>query len=247
MGTLFENKKHIYKEKKYCMETTEEKILDYLIRNRVSTTEVADCLGKTGVIPNLMPCNPGYYKAARIVWVYAYDESNWPVHEQVQDIDEDCVVFVDTLNCNDRAIFGELVSKYILLYHQSRAIVVNGKMRDAAQIIRQNWPIWCSGYTPVGCFNRKPDREVNAKWKEEHFEKYDGAIAVCDDCGVVVIPKENITEDFLKKLHHIEDQEDIWFDRLDHYKESTFDIVCKKKYLEDETYMEIRNRINGRQ
>ena len=62
---------------------------------------------------------------------------------------------------------------------------------------------------------------------------YDGAIAVCDDCGVVIIPKEQHTEEFLQKLHHIEDQEDIWFDRLDHYKENTFEIVCLKNYLKE--------------
>lgn len=220
----------------------QEKIIDYLVRNRVSTTEVADCLGKTGVLPNLMPCNQGYYKAGKIIWVYAYDESNWPVHEQIQDIEEDGIVFVDMLNCGDRAIFGELVSKYILLYHQSRAIVVNGKMRDAAALLREKWPVWCNGYTPVGCFNRKPEKEVDKLWRDEHRARYDGAVAVCDDCGVVVIPKEKITEDFLEKLYHIEDQEDIWFDRLDHYKESTFDIVCKKAYLQDDVYMNIRNQ-----
>ena len=224
------------------MDEIQKKVLDCLIRNRISTTEVADCLGKSGVLPGLMPCNNGYYKAGRIVWVYAYDESNWPVHEQIQNIDEDCIVFVDTLNCRDRAIFGELVSKYILLYHQSRAIVVNGKMRDAAELIRQNWPVWCSGFTPIGCFNRKPEAEVNEEWRKEHNKKYNGAIAVCDDCGVVVIPKEFITEKFLEKLHHIEDQDDIWFDRLDHYKESTFEIVCEKKYLKDDEYMSIRNK-----
>ena len=222
------------------MQSLTERIIDYLVRNRVSTTEVADCLGKTGVLPDLMPCNQGYYKAGKIVWVYAYDESNWSLHEQIQNIDEDGIVFVDALNCGDRAIFGELVSKYILLYHQSRAIVVNGKMRDAAALIRQNWPIWCNGYTPVGCFNRKPESAVDETWRKEHYEKYNDAIAVCDDCGVVVIPKEHITEEFLKKLHDIENQEDIWFDRLDHYKESTFEIVCQKKYLNDGEYMSIR-------
>lgn len=218
-----------------------EQIIDYLVRNRVSTTEVADCLGKSGVLPNLMPVNRGFHKVGKIKWIYAYNESNWPVHEQIENIEEDCVVYVDANGCGDRAIFGELVSKYILLYHQSRAIIVNGKMRDAAALIKENWPIWCNGYTPVGCFNKKPMLDVDAKWKKEHFEMYDGAIAVCDDCGVVVIPKEKINEDFLKALHHIEDQEDIWFDRLNHYKESTFEIVCEKKYLKDEVYMSRRN------
>lgn len=220
-----------------------DKIIDYLVRNRVSTTEVADCLGKNGVLPNIMPCNQGYYRAGEILWVYAYDESNWPLHEQIQDIDEDKIVFVDVLNCGERAIFGELVSKYILLYHQSRAIVVNGNMRDAAALLREKWPIWCKGYTPVGCFNRKPEKEPDKEWLESHKYQYNGAIAVCDDCGVVVIPKEMITDSFLEKLHYIEDQEDIWFDRLDHYKESTFDIVCKKNYLQDQVYMNIRKKI----
>lgn len=228
------------------MESISNRIIDYLVRNRVSTTEVADCLGKTGVITGLMPCNPGYYRAGRIIWTYAFDESNWTLHEQIQTINEDEIIFVDTLNCGDRAIFGELVSKYLLLYRQCRAIAVNGKLRDAAAIIRQNWPIWCTGYTPVGCFNSKPKNEIDSYWKRNHFEKYNGAIAVCDDCGVVVIPKEEISEAFIAKLHSIENQEDIWFDRLDHYKESTFDIVCKKKYLDDETYMGIRKQFQSK-
>ncbi len=218
-----------------------DEIIDYLNRNRVSTTEVADCLGKTGAIAGVFPCNQGYYKAGKIRWVYAYNESNWTVHEQIQDIEEDCVIFVDSFDCSDRAIFGELVSKYILLYKQGRAIVVNGKMRDAAELIRQKWPIWCKGFTPIGCFNEKPLQSVDEKWREEHYNLYDGAIAVCDDCGVVIIPKTNINEKFLEKLHFIENQEDMWFDRLDHYKESTFDIVCKKNYLKDEAYMHTRH------
>ena len=92
-----------------------DKVIDYLVRNRVSTTEVADALGKTGVVPDLMPINRGYYKAGKIKWVYAYDESNWPVHEQIQELEEDNIVFVDTFNCGNRAIFGELVSIYFAL------------------------------------------------------------------------------------------------------------------------------------
>ena len=113
-------------------------------------------------------------------------------------------------------------------------------MRDAAGLIKENWPIWCEGLTPVGCFNREPQNEFDPLVEKEHFKRYEGAIAVCDDCGVVIVPKDCINEEFLKKLHHMEEQEDIWFDRLDHYKENTFEIVCKKKYLDDEVYMSRR-------
>lgn len=222
------------------MDNISKEIIDYLVRNRVSTTEVADVLGKSGVLPDVMPINRGHYRAGEIKWIYTYDESNYSVHEQIQNIEEDYIVFVEAFNCGDRAIFGELVSKYILLYQQSRAIVVWGKLRDAAALIKENWPIWCKGFTPVGCFNKKPDREFDLNIKQEHFERYNGAIAVCDDCGVVIIPKNKITPNLLEDLHNIEDQEDIWFDRLDHYKESTFDIVCQRKYLEDDFYLKRR-------
>ena len=213
------------------------RIIDYLVRNRISTTEVADALGKVGAIPNLMPVNMGMYRAGRIKWIYAYEESNWPVHEQIQDLEEDCIVMVEPFGCGDRAIFGELVSKYMLLYRQSRAIVVMGKLRDAAALHKENWPIWCTGYTPIGCFNRKPLLPIDDSLVKKHFDMYDGAIAVCDDCGVVIIPKDQINDELLQGLRDIESQEDIWFDRLDHYKENTFEIVCQKKYMDDVAYM----------
>lgn len=42
-----------------------------------------------------------------------------------------------------------------------------------------------------------------------------------------------MTEDFLNKLHHIEEQEDTWFECIDHRKWDTYDTVCLKKYLQD--------------
>ncbi len=55
---------------------------------------------------------------------------------------------------------------------------------------------------------------------------------VCDDSGVVMIPKDKIDEKLITKLNFIEFQEDIWFYCVDTLKMTTFDTVCKKKYLE---------------
>lgn len=211
--------------------TIKEQIIDFIKRNRVCTTEVADCLGKSGVLENVMPINKGQFRVGNIHWVYTHEESNWEVHEQIIDTQEGDIVFIEAFDCNNRAIFGELVTKYIVLYRQAAAIICNAKVRDAAALLKEQYPVWCTGFTPVGCFNRKPEKELDLSIISEHSSKYDGAIAVCDDCGVVIIPKEVHTVDFLQKLHNIEDQEDIWFDRLDHYKENTFKIVCLRNYL----------------
>ena len=138
---------------------------------------------------------------------------------------------MDAIDTNGRAIVGELVSKYVLLYQGASAIVTNGKMRDAHRLIKEKYPIWCSGVSPVGTFNLETDTSKFSVIINENREKYAGAILVGDDSGVVLIPKEKINSDFLEKIIKIEEQEDIWFECLDRKKWNTYDIVCKKKYL----------------
>lgn len=214
------------------MESIRERIIDYIKTNKVSTTEVADCLGKTGVIEDVLPINAGKFCVGKVKWIYAYDESNWDVHEQVRNVEPGDVVFIETFNCGNRAIIGELVSKFVLLYKKAEAIVTTGKMRDAHRLIKENYSIWCKGVTPVGCFNTKNENEFDEKIVKNRMEVTDGAIMVCDDSGVVIIPKEDFTEEFLEKLVRIEEQEDIWFECIDRRKWDTFDTVCLKKYRE---------------
>ena len=210
-----------------------EKIIEKIKKNRISSTEIADCLEKTGAINGLMPLNRGKFCVGKVFWVYARDESNWEVHEQIRDVREGDIVFIEPFNCNGRAIFGELVSKYLLLYRQVNGIVVKGKMRDLPHLIKENWPIWFEGANPVGCFNRKPVSSPNLELITQHHNLYHNSIAVCDDTGVVIIEKQHHTDEFIKKLEWVEEQEDIWFDCIDRKKWSTFDTVCLKKYLSE--------------
>lgn len=207
-------------------------IVDYIKRNRVSTTEVADCLGKAGALKGVSALNRGHFKVGVVNWICAYGNSNWPVHRALASANcEGHIVFIDAYDCEDRAIIGQLVSKYILLYLQASAIVIDAPMRDAAELIRENYPIWCKGVNPVGCFNSKPAAPLPKAVRVANEKLYDGSIMVCDDCGVVVVPKSMHTTEFLGKLKAIEAQEDIWFHQLDVVKENTFEIVCQKKYL----------------
>lgn len=208
-----------------------DKIIKYILENRVSTTEIADCMGKTGLLDNANALNRGKFKVGNVKWVYAYNESNWSVHEQIRDVSAGDIVMIEAFNCGERATIGELVAKYLLLYCGAKAIISNARMRDGTRLIKENYPIWCSGLTPIGCFNIQEREPLDAEIKREHYEKYEGSIAVCDDSGVVIIPKELHTEDFMRKIIAIEEQEDIWFECLDHRKWNTYDIVCQKRYL----------------
>lgn len=216
------------------MTELEAKIQQYLARNHVSSTEVADCLGKTGVLEGVSPINSGLYCTGKIRYVYGHDESNWSIHEQVRDVQPGEIVLMDGINVKDRALVGELVTKFVIYYQMAAAIVALGKLRDANDLIKCHYPVWCKGVTPVGCFNTNvPESEEVRQIVAERKKLYDGAFAVCDDTGVVVIPKEQLTESFLQKLEQIEQQEDIWFNCIDFKKWDTYDTVCLKRYLKE--------------
>lgn len=212
----------------------QESIADQIIKlikiNRISTTEVADCMGKSGLFADAKPIQQGMFNVGKVRWMYAYNDSNWTIHEIAREIEPSEIVMIESFNCGERSTIGELVSKYMLLYQQAEAIITNQNMRDANSLLRERFSIWCKGFSPIGCFNTKCPEPLDPEIYKEHYERYQGSIAVCDDSGVVIIPKELQTEEFYQKLVAIEDQEDIWFDCLDHRKWDTFDIVCLKKY-----------------
>ncbi|MDX8549481.1 RraA family protein [Methanospirillum sp. J.3.6.1-F.2.7.3] len=196
----------------------------------MSTTEVSDCLNKSGSIPNIKPMNSQKFAVGPVRWIYGYNESNWEVHEQLIEAKEGEIIIVELFDCNDRSVFGSLVSKYLFLYRQVSGIVVLGNLRDVHTLIKEDYPIWCYGISPVGCFNKKNSVPLNPELVEKQKNLYTGSIAVCDDSGVVIIPPNIIKADFLQKLKNIEELEDIWFDCIDRRKWNTYDTVCLKKY-----------------
>lgn len=209
-----------------------EQALDLIEANKISTTEVGDVLGKTGQIDGVRALNPGMFRVGEVKVIYAINNSNYEVHKQLAESDDikGKILFVYNVNC-DRAVFGDLVSKYIMLYKRAKAIVINGKLRDAHTLIKEKYPIWLQDVSPIGCVNRPNGPEIDSTLLKEIKDTYDGSIMVCDDSGVVMIPKDKIDEKLITKLEFIEYQEDIWFYCVDTLKMSTFDTVCLKKYL----------------
>jgi 4-hydroxy-4-methyl-2-oxoglutarate aldolase len=212
-----------------------EIIIDFIKRNRVSTTQLADCMGKTGALYSAKAINTGHFCVGNLLWVYANNGTNWDVHKQIENAKDGDVVFIEALNCLDKAIFGDLVAKYLVLYKQVSAIVTNGLVRDATRLIKEKWPIWCNGFNPEGYSNEELKITKEAEYQiNEKRRFFNDAIAVCDDTGVIIIPSQLHTEEFLSKIKFIEEQEDIWFDCIDRLKFSTFETVCLKKYLANE-------------
>lgn len=216
-----------------------QRIIDYCKENRVSTTEVSDAIGKKGVPFIVSPITDGLHSVGKIRCVFAAHNSNWDVHDQIRNVQKGDIVLVFTHECDlERAIFGELVSKYILLYLGAEAIVVQGAIRDAASIKRHGYAIWSQNISPLGCHNNK-DQPFPEDEKKRLLDMYEGGIAVCDDGGVTLIERCQVNLETLKRLEFIEMQEDIWFYCLDVLKWDTKKIVCDKSYLDSDAVDEL--------
>ena len=213
---------------------THADLLDVLQRNRISTVEVADALMKTGVQPGLDALNEGHYAAGNVSYVYTHSESNWPLHEQIANVEEGSILYVDTFDCGDRAVLGDIVSKYLFVYKRISALVINGLARDAHRLKKENYPIWLRGVTPLGCFNKLVQESQSLQELVQQRRKlFEESILVCDDSGVTLIGNDRINAETYRRLEFIELQEDIWYFCTDVLKWSTYETICQKKYLEN--------------
>lgn len=206
-----------------------DEIIDYIEENKVSTTEIADVLNKTGLLDEKMASlTPRKRAVGRLFYAPTFNESNWYLHYFIQNAPKKCVVYAESVNCKSRALFGSLVAKYALLYRGACGIVTNGFVRDVHTLIKEDYPIWTAGTSPIGCINK--DTGIDSEYYERRKKELDGAIIIADDSGVIVVKKEQLNNEFLEGLKKIEEQEDIWFDCIDRKKYSTFETVCLRRY-----------------
>jgi regulator of RNase E activity RraA len=219
-------------------ESNQEKLVnacvDLINSNRISSTEVADALGKKGVIPNLKPIREGSFLAGKVHYIFTHSGTNWPIHEQAEYLPPDHVVFVDALECGEKAIFGDLVAKFMMLYRKTKGIVVNGYLRDIPDLKKYGYPIWCAGHTPLGCSNKNfaPSTEM-LSLVEQRRPRFQGGILVSDDSGCTLVEPSEVNGTLLKKLEFIELQEDVWSFCINTLKWSTYKTICQKHYLEE--------------
>jgi regulator of RNase E activity RraA len=211
-----------------------DQVVSLIERNRISTAQVSDALGKAGVLNNFKALTRGYHKVGKVNYIYTHSGSNYDLHKQIQFVEEDSIVFIEGFDCDGKALLGELVAKYLLLYKKCKALIVSGLVRDAHSLVKEKYPIWSFGTTPLGCVNSPvqltPSLEKNISLSQTKFE--DGII-IADDSGVVLIEKEMTSADLIKKLEFMELQEDIWFYCIDTLKWSTYETICQKSYMKD--------------
>lgn len=210
-------------------QTVLTQIIEFIQVNRVSSTELADAYGKRGLLDErLTAIGLGLRAVGPAFYIAGFLESNWHVHRLMSDAPKGSVAVVEMYPETDRAIIGELVAKFGILYRQLSGIVVLGNVRDTQELQRQAYPIWSFGSSPIGCAN--VETEFQNAWFEDRSNAIGGGLVVADTTGVVHISPEDVNDELLVRLVELEDQESRWFDAIDRLKMTTFQTVCLRHY-----------------
>lgn len=197
-----------------------DKILGFINDNDLSSSDVADALGRAGHVRWVRPLNRGFRAVGEVEYLFAWYGSTWHTHKDLAAVAPNRILYIDDHCCEMRAVLGHLMAEYAFTHKKALALVVNGNIRDVEKM--GNMPIWHRGASPVVCQKRKPIDEPDVDLERR---KYQGGVMVCDDTGCTLIPPYLLTEQTLANLFVIRDREADWYSRMQR-GESTFDITC---------------------
>lgn len=214
------------------MASIKDELIKFLRTNKISTTELADSLAKTGGIPALLPIIAESYAVGVAHCIFTANGSNYYVHEQVTAIQPGEIALIFSEYCEGRAVFGDIIARYILEVKKATAVVVQGAIRDADEIRESGYPVWSQGFAPIGCVNI-PTVPFPADQEHSLRQKYENCILVCDGCGVVAILEKYQNEDTLRRLQALRVQEQVWNHCIFELGWNTYETICQKRYLKE--------------
>lgn len=111
---------------------------------------------------------------------------NAPIHYAVTVAWPGCVMMVDGRGHTDTALFGEILAEAALA-RGVVAVVIDGAVRDAAELKRSDLYVYARGIVPNGP-HKGFGGAINAPIQCAGVNVHPGDLVVGDDDGVVVIP-----------------------------------------------------------
>ncbi|WP_022818840.1 RraA family protein [Fusobacterium russii] len=115
---------------------------------------------------------------------------NLALHAALNIAQEGDVIVVSNEGDNTRALMGEIMMAYLCYYKKIAGIILDGPIRDIAEIKTWDFPVFATGTTPGGPYKEGPG-EVNVPIACGEVSVNPGDIIVADADGIIVIPKRD--------------------------------------------------------
>jgi len=157
----------------------------------VSTANVSDAMHRGGDLEGLRPVIPGIQAAGPVVTVRTYP-GDWAKPVEAIDVaGEGDVILIDA-GGKGPAMWGELAT-HSAIQKKIAGVVADGAVRDTPEIRKLGFPVWSRLVTPTAG-EPKGFGEINVPVRIGGVRIHPGDWAVCDDDGVVIIPKARAAE-----------------------------------------------------
>jgi len=207
------------------------KILDLCRSEQISSAEASDAMRDKADIIVCTSIQQGNYRAGFVQQIRITSLSNWEIHQCACSAKADCIVVIRTaVEDTSMALVGSLIARFLIQERKVYGIVIDGAIRDIADMRLGAYPIWYKGISPKGVSNERgedPDIELSTTMVIS-------GLAICDDDGVCIISDADFNEDTFSALARTRYKETMWQYCLDKLKWTTKKIVCESEYSDIE-------------
>jgi 4-hydroxy-4-methyl-2-oxoglutarate aldolase len=170
------------------------------LTNKLYSAVISDILDEMGhrnqtMSTELRPLSGDMVLAGRAKTVLASDVGRIPqepYRKQIEALDsmQEGEIFVASVGGSDRsAFFGELMAT-AAWKKGGRGAIVHGLVRDAKQIIRMGFPLFCSGFRPTDSLGRNEVFEYDTTIECGGVIVKPGDLIFGDIDGIVVVPSD---------------------------------------------------------
>jgi RraA family protein len=169
------------------------------------TGNVGDCLGRGAAMDSrIKGLSPGMKVVGPALTVKVPPTDNLMIHKALTLVKPGDVIVIEGGGDHSWALLGFLIVRTAMKLGVS-GMVVDGAVRDAAEIRRVGFPLFAAGVSPNGPFKEGPG-EINYPIQCGGQGVRPGDLIVADDDGVVVVKRDQ-AEECIQKVKEVVERE----------------------------------------